>query len=132
MTYITEIKNQIKSNTRIFIPKNKKGEYDLKVLNKLILTKITGISFVENSKYNNAVKSLMEKFPKTKKRTIYLYAQLVVTKGKNTTLKDVHDAWAISEESFNPEDKLIVPFSELSEENKDKYKPLLEVILELS
>jgi hypothetical protein len=45
-----------------------------------------------------------------------LYALLVFVKGKNCTLEDVHDAWAIWRNQTNPKHKSLIPFDELTEE----------------
>jgi hypothetical protein len=58
---------------------------------------------------------------------LQLYTLLVLTKGENITLEDVHDAWATSM-NFRPvtpncyghEHKSIVPFNQLSEETQNK------------
>lgn len=58
---------------------------------------------------------------------LQLYTLLVLTKGENITLEDVHDAWATSM-NFRPvtpncyghEHKSIVPFDQLSEETQNK------------
>ena len=72
------------------------------------------------------------------KYLVRLYALLVLVKGENITLKDVHDAWAM-DMNFKPqtdwcyghEHLSIVPFEELSTEtqNKDqKYVNILRTI----
>ena len=58
---------------------------------------------------------------------LQLYTLLVLTKGENITLEDVHDAWATSM-NFRPvtpncyghEHKSIIPFDQLSEETQNK------------
>lgn len=45
-----------------------------------------------------------------------LYSLLAVTKGIETTLEDVHDAWAIWRNQTNPEHKSLIPFISLTEE----------------
>ncbi|MBQ8218363.1 MAG: hypothetical protein IJZ79_03565 [Bacilli bacterium] len=58
---------------------------------------------------------------------LQLYTLLVLTKGENITLKDVHDAWATSMNfrsasptCYGHEHKSIVPFEQLSKETQDK------------
>lgn len=63
---------------------------------------------------------------KNKELTRY-YALLILTKQTNITLKDVHDAWAMSM-NFRPvtsycyghDHKSIVPFDQLSKETQEK------------
>lgn len=56
-----------------------------------------------------------------------VYALLVLTKGEDITLKDVHDAWAMdmnfrkqTNYCYGHEHRSIVPFNELSKEVQDK------------
>ena len=43
-----------------------------------------------------------------------LYVLLVLTKGPNTQLIDVHDAWSVWRNKTMPEHKSLIPFSELA------------------
>lgn len=43
-----------------------------------------------------------------------LYALLVLVKGINTTLRDIHDAWALWCVRINPTHPSIVPFPQLT------------------
>lgn len=72
-----------------------------------------------------------------------LYALLVLTKGERITLKDVHDAWAMSmnfrpttEYCYGHNHKSIVPFDELAQDvqNKDKnyVRKLIEIAKEIT
>ena len=63
------------------------------------------------------------------------YALLVLTKGNNITLKDVHDAWAMSmnfkpktDHCFGHEHKSIVPFDELNTDVQYKDKKFVEIL----
>ena len=67
------------------------------------------------------------------------YALLVLVKGKNITLKDVHDAWAVNMNYKNKTDfcyghehKSIVPFNELSKEVQEKDSKFLSKLLEIA
>ena len=72
------------------------------------------------------------------KYLVRLYALLVLVKGENITLSDVHDAWAMdmnfkpqTDRCYGHEHLSIVPFEELSTEtqNKDqKYVNILRTI----
>jgi hypothetical protein len=43
-----------------------------------------------------------------------LYALLTLTKGVDTSLEDVHDAWAIYRNVTKPDHKSLIPFDELT------------------
>lgn len=45
-----------------------------------------------------------------------LYALLVLVKGADTTLKDVHDAWSVGRAATHPDHRSIVPFEDLTPE----------------
>lgn len=48
-----------------------------------------------------------------------LYAQLVLTTGENTTLRNVHDAWAIWRNRTKPWSEFLVPFDQLNNETQE-------------
>ncbi|HEY2194510.1 MAG TPA: hypothetical protein VGH76_19740 [Actinomycetospora sp.] len=43
-----------------------------------------------------------------------LYALLVLTRGADCTLEDVHDAWAVWTAAERPEHRSLIPFSDLA------------------
>ncbi len=45
-----------------------------------------------------------------------LYAVLAMTRGVNTSLEDVHDAWAIWQNLSDPQHRSLVPFDQLTAE----------------
>lgn len=45
-----------------------------------------------------------------------LYALLAITRGPNTRLEDVHDAWSIWQNLSNPEHRSLIPFDQLTAE----------------
>ena len=64
-----------------------------------------------------------------------MYALLVLVKGTNITLEDVHNAWAMdmnfrpkNEYCYGHEHRSIVPFDQLPEETKDKDKKYLTAL----
>jgi len=57
-----------------------------------------------------------------------LYLALVLTKGEETTLADVHDVWAIAQSRKRPDHWYIVPFGELSQEVREKDRVFVEAI----
>lgn len=74
------------------------------------------------------------------KETIKMYALLVLTKGTQITLSDIHDGWsmAMNFKEFNPphcyghEHKSIVPFKELSIETQEKDRKYLNALLKIA
>ena len=70
------------------------------------------------------------------KETIKMYSLLVLTKGEDITLSDIHDGWSMvmNFKETNPpycyghEHKSIVPFDQLSKETQDRDIRYLEAI----
>lgn len=56
------------------------------------------------------------------------YALLVHTTGINTTLEDVHTAWALWREQSRPEHPDLVPFEQLSPEVAEYDRPYRDLI----
>jgi hypothetical protein len=46
------------------------------------------------------------------------YALLALSKGVDTSNEDVHDAWSVWATQFDPQNRSLVPFDELSAENQ--------------
>jgi len=61
-----------------------------------------------------------------------LYLLLVLTKGVNTSRKDVHDAWAVWRSRTDPGHRSIVPFEELTEQVQALDQPYVETIVKVS
>jgi hypothetical protein len=66
---------------------------------------------------------------------LQLYALLVLTKGSNITLKDVHDAWAMNMNykvqtpyCYGHEHRSIVPFEELSKSVQEKDRKYVDAL----
>ncbi|CAB4151147.1 hypothetical protein UFOVP585_1 [uncultured Caudovirales phage] len=62
------------------------------------------------------------------------YALLVLVKGENVTLKDVHDAWAVSinqtwDHELNGAHRSLIPFEDLSPEIQAKDQPFVDAII---
>lgn len=57
-----------------------------------------------------------------------LYTLLALTRGAETTLKDVHDAWAIWRDASNPLHKSLVPFDHLTVEVQELDRKYMEAI----
>lgn len=60
------------------------------------------------------------------------YALLVLLFGSNTTLKHVHDAWAVWRNRTKPEHKSLVEFDELTLEVQELDRKYMEVIHKVS
>lgn len=58
-----------------------------------------------------------------------IYAVLALTTGANTTLENVHDAWAAWRATTNPDHKSLVPFAKLSDEVKEIDRPYCKAII---
>lgn len=56
------------------------------------------------------------------------YALLVHTSGINTTLEDVHTAWALWREQTKPDHAGLVPFEQLSDEVVEYDRPYRDLI----
>lgn len=57
-----------------------------------------------------------------------LYGLLVLIKGIDCTLQDVHDAWSTWMTTDQPDHDALVPFDELSPEAQEKDRPYLAAI----
>jgi len=57
-----------------------------------------------------------------------LYTLLTLVKGSETTLQDVHDAWAVWRNKTNPEHKSIVAFEQLTPEVQELDREYAEAI----
>ena len=57
-----------------------------------------------------------------------LYALLVLTRGTETTLQDVHDAWAIWRQTTNLQHRSLIPFDQLSKEVQELDRPYQHLI----
>lgn len=57
-----------------------------------------------------------------------LYALLVMTKGVETTLEDVHEAWGLWRNTTNPAHRSLIPFSELTPEVQELDRVYVDAI----
>lgn len=57
-----------------------------------------------------------------------LYALLAFVKGNDTTLVDVHDAWAIWRDQTAPQHKSLIPFDRLSADVQELDRPYRDAI----
>lgn len=61
-------------------------------------------------------------------RLLDLYTLLVLVKGAEVTLEDVHDAWAVWKSPIRPDHHSIIPFGELSERVQGLDQPYADAI----
>lgn len=61
-----------------------------------------------------------------------VYALLVLTTGVNTTLENIHDAWAVLKNTVRPDHKSLIPFWELSPEVQALDQSYLDSVLYVS
>ena len=57
-----------------------------------------------------------------------LYLLLVLARGTNTTLANVHDAWAIWKDTHHPSHPSLIPFDELSYATQELDRPFMDAI----
>lgn len=61
-----------------------------------------------------------------------LYVLLVFTRGEQTTLRDVHDAWAIWRTQTNPQHRLCICFEDLTPEVQELDRKYMQAIRDTS
>jgi hypothetical protein len=61
-----------------------------------------------------------------------LYALLVLVRGEQTTLRDVHDAWSTWMTSREPAHESLRPFTELDPHTREEDRPYLDAILRVA
>ena len=89
---------------------------------------------------DDVVERVAEKTGLKGEKLVRLYALLVLIKGEDVTLSDIHAAWSVNmnyKESNPPycygHDHLsIVPFDQLSKETQDRDIPYLEALKEVA
>lgn len=72
------------------------------------------------------------KVPVDSESLFLLYALLATSTGTNTTLRDIHNAWAIWQFPKNPNHNALVPFEELTSDIKKEDEPFLEATLRVA
>ncbi len=86
--------------------------------------------------YINKIKDELEKELKMKgtdyEDLLNVYALLVLTKGKNCTNEDVHDAWSVWQNKTMPEHRSLIPFGKLSKEVQDLDEPYRLAIIKVA
>lgn len=78
--------------------------------------------------YIEEVRQLLSKEIKVNNSLLNLYSLLVLVKGEETTLEDVHNAWALDKNRTFPEHRSLIPFYKLPYEIQIKDYPYVEAI----
>jgi hypothetical protein len=80
--------------------------------------------------YVEIARDLLEKKVNVHGVLLDLYTLLVFTKGKDVTLKDVHDAWAIWKNNKMRDHRSLIPFDELTIEVQELDRSYADAIAE--
>lgn len=80
--------------------------------------------------YIDEIKEELNKHITVGKGLQNVYALLVLVKGEECTLKDVHDAWAVNININMPDHRSLIPFEDLSVETQEKDREYTEAIQE--
>ena len=72
------------------------------------------------------------RFPGKPMDLLRLYALLVLTTGEDTTLENVHDAWAAWRAPTHPDNPSLVPFADLTPEVRERDRKYVDAIREVS
>lgn len=78
--------------------------------------------------YIQRVKQELSKRIDVENDLLDLYTLIVFLKGKEATLENIHDAWAIWRNNTKPDHKSIIPFKELTEEIQEMDREYTEAI----
>lgn len=76
--------------------------------------------------------SLAARLPGLEPSLLDLYALLALAKGVNTSLEDVHDAWAVWRSRSRPDHKSLLPFDQLTEEVQELDRKYADAIVEVA
>jgi hypothetical protein len=79
-----------------------------------------------------AIDEINARLPGLEPGLVSLYALLLLTRGRDTTLANVHDAWALWRLTTRPGHPSLVPFDELALEVQELDRPYLHAILAAS
>lgn len=82
--------------------------------------------------YIQQVKDALSEFhPSLAPELLDAYALLVLVRGEDVTLKDVHDAWSVWKNNIRPDHRSLIPFEELSPEVQamdEKYANSIRIV----
>lgn len=83
--------------------------------------------------YVNEIRdAVRQELPGIDEDLLDMYSLLVLVKGKETTLEDVHDAWSVWCNLTRPDHKSLIPFSELSEEVQELDRKYTNAIIKVA
>jgi hypothetical protein len=83
--------------------------------------------------YVNEIRdAVRQELPGIDEDLLDMYSLLVLVKGKETTLEDVHDAWSVWRNLTRPDHKSLIPFSELSEEVQELDRKYTNAIVKVA
>jgi hypothetical protein len=77
------------------------------------------------------IQRVLTVFPGMDRDLARLYALLGFVKGVNTTLEDVHDAWAIWQNETRPDHKSLVEFYKLTPEVQELDRKYMQAIVDI-
>lgn len=84
------------------------------------------------SNYVQQVKDAVAEFhPRLAPELLDMYALLVLVRGEEVTLKDVHDAWSVWKNQHRADHHSLIPFEQLSLEVQamdDKYAKSIRIV----
>ena len=78
--------------------------------------------------YIQEIQTELSKHIKVSKRLLSYYSLLVVTLGEETTLADIHDAWAVDKNISMSHHRSIVLFEKLSPEVQELDREYMEAV----
>lgn len=81
-----------------------------------------------NNYAQDAIDAVTSEQPTLPDELARLYALLVLVKGTDTTMEDVHDAWSVWTTPADPEHRCLVPYSELAVDVQDLDGPFQQAI----
>lgn len=81
-----------------------------------------------NMNYIQEIKQDLSKRINVESDLLDLYTLIVFLKGKEATLENIHDAWAIWRNNTKPDHKSIIPFNELTKEIQEMDREYTEAI----
>lgn len=76
----------------------------------------------------DAIAAVNAELPDLDPELVRLYTLLVLTKGEGTTMRDVHEAWAIWRDRTVPDHRSIIPFEQLAPSTQELDQPYMEGI----
>jgi hypothetical protein len=72
--------------------------------------------------------TLKMQLPGCAEELLDLYTLLAMTTGEDTTLENIHDAWAVWQNGIDPQHRSLVPFEELSKPVQELDRKYMEAV----